>query len=148
MGPRCLRLLAGTLLAGCTLGEADTRRTVPGDAAEVAGRVEAELRRLGFVDLERTGGGIEARALTVEDSWAVCGPILVGDGDDRYRMVSAERERGTVRVTFAEAPDGVMVAVLPTFAADYRNPNKGIVIPRACRSGGVLEGQILAAAAG
>ncbi len=142
-------ILALLPLAGCTLGSIEHSRTVPEDPATVAERLASELPRLGFVEVERSPGAVTATAAAVTSGWAICGPILVGDGDDRYRMVGADRRHGSVRVTLTPAAGGgTTVAVFPSFTADYRDPNKGIVLERACRSGGTLEGQLLQAAAG
>ena len=142
-----VHVLVLLLLAGCATAP-ETRRVVPGDPASAGARIAAELTRLGFADVMRSDGAVSGRTGSVEQGWAICGPILVGDGDDRYRMVSVGRERAAVQVLLAPAPEGVAITVEPTFVGEYRHPGKGILLERPCRTGGTLERLILAAAAG
>jgi hypothetical protein len=139
--------LSALLLAGCAGGRVETRRTIPVEPATVAERLVAELTRLGFRRISRGKGLIEAMAGSVAPSWATCGPILVGDGDDRHRMVSAGQEHGSVRIMLAPATGGTSLAVLARFVADYRNPYTTNSLERACRTTGVLERMLLDEAA-
>ena len=136
------------LLEACAGGQMETNRTVPGEPAAVTDRVMAELTRLGFRGITKGNGTIEATAGNVAPSWATCGPILVGDGDDRHRMVSAGRESGSLRIMLAPAGGGTSLAVVAEFAADYRNPYTTAGLERACRTNGTLERMLLDAAAG
>jgi hypothetical protein len=152
------RLTAAALLglAACT-DPVETRRAVPGDAAEVQGRIVAELVRLGFgpASASASGGGsvIEAAAAPASDEWASCGPVLVGGGgsDKARRMATAETERGAVRVELTPVGGGgggTEVDVAAAFTGGYRHPSTTYRFERACRSNGVLEARLLAAAAG
>ena len=75
------------------------------------------------------------RPANVAPSWATCGPILVGDGDDRHRMVSADRRarHGADRAGAGRRRD-LRWSIDADFAADYRNPNTGTGLERACRT--------------
>ena len=136
------------LLDACAGGQMETNRTVPGEPAIVGERVVAELTRLGFRRITKGNGTIAATAASVAPSWATCGPILVGDGDDRHRMVSAGREQGKVRIMLAQAGGGTSLAIFADFAAEYRNPYTGTGRERACRTTGTLERVLLDVAAG
>ena len=148
------RLTAAALLglAACT-DPVETRRAVPGDAAEVQGRIVAELVRLGFgpASASASGGGsvIEAAAAPAPDEWASCGPMLVGGGgsDKARRMATAETERGAVRVELTPTGGGgTEVDVTAAFTGSYRNPITTYRFDRTCRSNGVVEARLLAAA--
>jgi hypothetical protein len=148
------RLTAAALLglAACA-DPAETRRAVPGEAAEVQGRIVAELARLGFgpASASVSGGGsvIEAAAAPAPDGWASCGPVLVGGGgsDKARRMATAEAERGTVRVALTPTGGGgTEVDVTAAFTGSYRNPITTYRFDRTCRSNGVVEARLLAAA--
>ncbi len=131
--------IAATLaLASCTLGPIETERTVPDEPAAVAARVEAELTKFGFRRSEGGADVIEATAGNVAEEWATCGPTLVGDGDNRRRMATAERESGMVRVVVMQLGDGASVTVSTRFAGYYRNSFIGYGGDRPCRSTGVL----------
>jgi hypothetical protein len=153
--PMRSRLTAAALLGlGACTDPVETRRAVPGDAAEVQGRIVAELVRLGFgpASASASGGGsvIEASAAPASDEWASCGPVLVGDGgsDKARRMATAESERGAVRVelTPAGGGSGTEVDVTAAFTGRYRNPITTYRFDRTCRSNGVVEARLLAAA--
>jgi hypothetical protein len=150
------RLAAAVLLglAACA-GPVETRRTVPADLAEVRGRIVAELARLGFGPASASASGgrsvIEAAAARAPDEWASCGPTFVdvGGPDDAPRMATAEAERGAVRVELTPTGGGgTEVDVTAAFTGSYRNPNTTYRFEQACRSYGVVEARLLAAAAG
>ena len=147
------RLTAAALLGlGACADPVETRRAVPGDAAEVQGRIVAELARLGFGPASASASGgrsvIEAAAAPAPDEWASCGPVLVGDGgsDKARRMATAEAERGAVRVELTPAGGGTEVDVTAAFTGSYRNPITTYRFDRTCRSNGVVEARLLAAA--
>jgi hypothetical protein len=144
----CSTSVAFLALAACA-GPVETRRAVPGDPAEVRGRIVAELTRLGFTTSGGGGPAIEATAATARDDWASCGPTLVGGGgsDEARRMATAETERGAVRVELTPAGGGsTEVDVATEFTGSYRNPITTYRFDRACRSAGVVESRLLAAA--
>ena len=72
--------------------------------------------------------------------------MLLGDGDDRFRMVNATSRQGSVAVTTAPAATGTEVRVEPSFSAIYRNPITGTSFEAPCSSTGVLEQKLLDAA--
>jgi hypothetical protein len=143
------RLAAAVLLglAACA-GPGETRRAVPADLAEVRSRVVADLARLGFGPASTSGGGsvVEATAAAVPDAWPSCGPALVGS--EPRRMATAETARGTVRVelTPVGGGGGTEVDVAAAFTGGYRHPSTTYRFERVCRSNGVLEARLLAAA--
>ena len=144
------RLAAAVLLglAACA-GPVETRRTVPADLADVRSRVMAELARLGFGPASTSGGGsvVEATVAAVPDEWASCGPALVGS--EPRRMATAETERGAVRVELTPVGGGgTEVEVAAAFTGGYRHPSTTYRFERVCRSHGVVEARLLAAAAG
>jgi hypothetical protein len=148
------RLTAAALLglAACA-DPVETRRAVPGDVAEVQGRIVAELARLGFGPASASASGgrsvIEASAAPAPDGWASCGPVLVGDGgsDKARRMATAVTERGAVRVELTPAGGGgTEVDVTAAFTGSYRNPITTYRFDRTCRSNGGVEARLLAAA--
>jgi hypothetical protein len=131
-------------LAACA-GPVETRRAVPGDLAEVQGRIVAELARLGFGPASASVSGgrsvIEAAAARAPDEWASCGPTFVdvGGPDEAPRMATAETERGAVRVELTPTGGGgTEVDVTAAFTGSYRNPSTTYRFERACRSNGVL----------
>ena len=143
------RLTAAAVLclASC-VAPVETRRAVPGDLAEVRSRITAELTRLGFTPTSGGGSVIEATVATAPDDWASCGPTLVGGGgpDESRRMAVAETERGAVRVELTPAGDGTEIDVATEFTGSYRNPITSYRFDRSCRSNGVVESRLLAAA--
>jgi hypothetical protein len=149
------RLTAAALLGlGACTDPVETRRAVPGDAAEVQGRIVAELVRLGFgpASASASGGGsvIEAAAARAPDGWASCGPTFVdvGGPDDAPRMATAEAERGAVRVALTPTGGGgTEVEVAAAFTGSYHSPVTTYRFERPCRSNGVVEARLLAAAA-
>jgi hypothetical protein len=135
------------VLAACAAERDATPRRVAGDPKTVAERLGAELARLGF-RWRGTTGGIEATAGNVPADWAACPPVLVGGGDDRRQMASAGQRRGSVRIDLAAAGDGgTSVTLAARFTASYRNGITGYAFERACRSSGVVEASLVAAAA-
>jgi hypothetical protein len=144
--------IAGLLcLAACaTQAPVETDRAVAGDPATVRGRVAAELTRLGLSGSGSADDGAALRASTANapGDWASCPPTLVGSGDDGRRLATADREQAQVTVGFVPVASGTRVSVQARFAASYRNPISGYAFERNCRSNGVLERRILAAAAG
>jgi hypothetical protein len=147
---RSLKVMAALLgLAACAAGPpVPADREVAGDPAETRRRIEAELARL---DLAPAAGGadaLEARRTGAPAAWADCGPVLLGDGDDRYRMAMADARAATVRVTLAPAPAGTRVAVAVRATGSYRNPFTTYRVDRPCPSTGLVESRLLAAADG
>lgn len=142
-----LTVVAVLCLAACA-APVETRRAVPGDLAEVRSRITAELARLGFTPTAGEGSVIEATAATAPDDWASCGPTLVGGGgpDESRRMATAEAERAAVRVELTPAGGGTQVDVATEFTGSYRNPITSYRFARGCRSNGVVESRLLAAA--
>jgi hypothetical protein len=142
-----LTAVAGLCLAACA-GPVETRGTVPGNLDEVRSRITAELARLGFTPMPGGDAVVEATAAAAPDDWASCGPTLVGGGgpDESRRMATAETERGTVRVELTPAGGGTAVDVTTDFTANYRNPITSYRFDRTCRSNGVVESRLLAAA--
>jgi hypothetical protein len=134
-------------LASCAT-PVETRRAVPGDLAEVRSRITAELARLGFTPTAGEGSVIGATAATAPDDWASCGPTLVGGGgpDESRRMATADAERAAVRVELTPAGGGTEVDVATEFTGSYRNPITSYRFDRRCRSNGVVESRLLAAA--
>jgi hypothetical protein len=130
----------------CAATPIPTERTVEGTPAEVAARIEAELPRLGFLRTEGAGAGIAAQTGNMPADWASCSPRLVSDGDDRRRMVTAGSRSADVVIALSPAPGGTLVTVRTDLSATYRNPLRASAFTAACRSTGVLESQLLAAA--
>jgi hypothetical protein len=134
-------------LAACATRTIETSRTVPGDPAAVRARLEAELSRLGFRPASSSPGtSLEATDGTAAVDWAACPPVLVGAGDNGARMVTAGQRRAGVRVDLAPGDGGTAVTVAANFAASYRNPRSGNRFERDCRSKGIVEARLLAAA--
>jgi hypothetical protein len=109
----------------------------------------AELRRLGLAPV----GGEEGVVVTTSRSavpagWASCAPIIVGQDGPERRMVTVESRHGTVRATLTPAGRGTRVDVAADFTGTYRNPITTYRREEPCRSTGVLESRLLAAAAG
>jgi hypothetical protein len=148
------RLAAAVLLglAACA-GPVETRRAVPAGLADARSRVVAELARLGFgpASASASGGGsvIEAAAARAPDGWASCGPTFVdvGGPHDAPRMATAEAERGAVRVALTPTGGGgTEVEVAAAFTGSYHSPVTTYRFERPCRSNGVVEARLLAAA--
>jgi hypothetical protein len=143
---RSVPLAAWLAVAGCAGQPVQTGRTVPADPARAQRAVEAELRSLGFVGIRLRPGMVEATAGNVPSAWAACPPVLVGDGDDRRRMASPSRRQAVARVTIVPGAGGAAVTVATSFGATYRNGFSGNGFERACRSQGIIESRLLAAA--
>ena len=136
-------------LAACVAGPpVPTEREVPGDPAEVRRRIEAELARLGFAPAASTADALEATRAGAPATWAACAPILLGDGDDTYRMATADGRAATVRVTLTPATAGTRVATTVHVTGSYRNPFTTYRVDRPCASTGFVETRLLAAAGG
>jgi hypothetical protein len=142
-----LTAVAVLCLAACA-APVETRRAVPGDLAAVRSRITAELARLGFTLTAGAGPVIEATATTAPDDWATCGPTLVGGGgpNESRRMATADAERAAVRVELTPAGGGTQADVATEFTGSYRNPITSYRFDRTCRSNGVVESRLLAAA--
>lgn len=136
------------ILTGCATGPAGTERTVAVPPAVVLERIGAELDALGFTRSGGQPGALAASSDRALPAWATCSPALVGDGDDRRVMVSAERRYAEVRVTTVPAGGQVAVSVAAAFRADYRNRLRAASFSRRCRTTGALEALLLAAAGG
>jgi hypothetical protein len=144
--------LAAALAACATAPPAETERLVAGPPVAAAERIEAALNALGLRRTQGSAGVIEAETRQASTAWASCLPMLVSDGDDRRRMVTAEQRRASVRVDLAPAGPGTSgpgttVRVTSSFVADYRNPISGYGFERDCSSRGVVERTLLDAAA-
>jgi len=144
--------LATALVSCATAPPAETDRLVAGPSATVAARIEAALNGLGLRRTQGSAGVIEAETRQASTAWASCLPVLVSDGDDRRRMVTAEQRRASVQVDLAPAGpgtsgQGTTVRVTTRFAAGYRNPSSGYSFERDCDSRGVVERTLLDAAA-
>jgi hypothetical protein len=133
------------LLAGCTTGPDRTERSVEASPAVVLERIAAQLRALGFTTGPATPGALTATTTRADPAWATCSPTLVGDGDDRRVMVTAERRDAEVRVTATPAAGRTDLSVGAEFRAGYRNRLRAANFDRACRSTGFLEARLLAA---
>ena len=138
------------LLAGCAGAPPPTDRTVPNDASTVRDRVVDELRALGLGPSVGSDGVISARTGNAPTEWASCSPALVGRGGDHNskRLVSVRSRQAVIRVALAPAGAATRVDVMVTFTASYDNPETATGFERACRSRGVVEARLLAAAAG
>jgi hypothetical protein len=147
---RSLKVMAALLgLAACVAGPpVPSDREVAGDPAEIRRRIEAELARLGLAPAAGGAGVLEAHRTGAPAAWAGCAPVLLGDGDDRYRMATADTRAATVRVTLAPAPAGTRAAVAVRATGSYRNPFTTYRVDRPCSSTGLVESRLLAAAGG
>lgn len=125
-----------------------TGRVVPSDPPMVRERVVAELRSLGLVPVVVGDGVITARASQAPADWASCSPALVGRGgsNNSKRMVSVRSRQAVIAVALAPAGAATEVDVMATYSARYDNPETATSFERPCRSSGVLEARLLAAA--
>jgi hypothetical protein len=135
-------------LAGCATGPASTERTLDAAPAVVLERVTIELRDLGFSPETGGPGSLLATTTRADPAWATCSPVLVGDGDDRRLMASAERRDAQIRVTATAVAGRTDLSVGAEFRAGYRNRLRAAGFERACRSTGVLEARLLEAGGG
>lgn len=135
-------------LAGCAGVPPVTDRVAPGDPTAVREQVVAELRALGLVTFEPGNGVISAKTSQAPGDWASCSPALVGRGgsNESRRMVSVRSREAAVEVALQPLGDATKVEVTARFSARYDNPETATSFERACRSNGVLEARLLAAA--
>jgi hypothetical protein len=143
--------VAGALLGlvACVAGPpVPTEREVPGDPAEVRRRIETELARLGFQPAAGTAGALEAARADAPAAWAACGPVLLGDGDNTYRMAMADARAVKVQATFTPGTAGTRVITAVRATGSYRNPFTTYRVDRPCPSTGFVESRVLAAAGG
>lgn len=143
---RFAAMAAWLSVGACVAPPIETSRAISADPAQVRRQVEAELTALGFTRVGTQPEGIEARAAAAPPAWAACPPALVGDGDDRRRMATPDRRQAVVRIAIAPGTSGTRITVAASFTAAYRNPFSGYGSERACRSRGVVEARLLAAA--
>src|SRR4051794_32191303 len=147
------RVLLATVTAGCLAACAGvpppSDRVVPYDPATVSDRLRAEMGSLGLLATSDDNGVISARATKAAADWASCPPALVGRGGGDHsssRMVSVRSRHAAVRVVLVPVGDGTKVEVVAMFSASYDNPETAAGFDRDCRSRGVLEARLLAAA--
>lgn len=138
------------LLAGCAGVPTATDRVVPSEPPVVRDRVVAELRSLGLAPVVGGDGVITARASQAPGEWAGCSPALVGRGgsNNSKRMVSVRSRQAVIHVALVPVGADTKVEVTALFTARYDNPETASNFERACRSKGVLEARLLAAAGG
>jgi hypothetical protein len=107
------------------------------------------MRSLGMTVASGDPDRISARTLNVPVGWASCPPAFVGRGGGDHsssRMVSVRSRHAAVRVVLVPAGDAIKVEVVAMFSASYDNPETASGFDRDCRSRGVLEARLLAAA--
>lgn len=140
----------GPLVAACVAGvPIEPAREVAGPPSAVGERVAAGFRHLGLGSPRANDDGTLSAGLGhVRTEWAKCRPRLVGGGDDRKVMATANRRRGDVDVTLTPAPTGTRVEVRTHFIGIYRNTATGYTFETPCASTGVIENGLIAAAAG
>lgn len=136
------------LLAGCASVPTATDRVVPGEPPAVRDRIVAELRSLGLAPVVGGDGVITARASQAPAEWVGCSPALVGRGgsNDSRRMVSVRFRQAVIHVALVQVGAATKVEVTTLFTARYDNPETAANLERACRSKGVIEARLLAAA--
>ncbi|MEK0083408.1 hypothetical protein [Benzoatithermus flavus] len=143
-------LLGAAILLGvaaCASVPVETDRTVAGDPAEVRSRIEAEIIRLGFTrTTDGTSGVVTASRSGTPAAWMSCVPEIVGQEDPERRMVTVQSRHGTVRVTLEPAAGGTRVVIATDFTGTYRNPYTTYPFEKPCRSTGVVESRLFAAA--
>lgn len=137
-----------TGLAGCLLGTpVQTVREVTAEPAVVRQRVLAALERLRLAPVsEGDDDVLRTRIAAVPVAWIRCRPMLLGDQEDRFRMVTARHKEGDVTVALTSTPPVTQVRVSPSYRATYRNPVNGTSFDAPCESSGVLERRLLDAA--
>ena len=143
---RSTSVAALVAVAACVAQPIETSRTVTADPAWARRAIEAELTALGFTRVGTEPERIEATAGAAPPAWAACPPMLVGDGEDRRRMASPDRRQAVVRIAITPGTAGAQITIAASFTAAYRNPFSGYGSERACRSRGVVEARLLAAA--
>lgn len=149
---RAIWLLAalGPLVAACVAGGSiEPVREVAAPPPVVGERVAAGFRQLGLSS-PQTGsdGTLRANLGNVRTEWAKCRPRLVGDGDGRRVMATANRRRGDVEVRLTPVPTGTRVEVRTRYIGFYRNTATGYTFETPCASTGAVEDRLTAAAAG
>ncbi|MFL5335349.1 MAG: hypothetical protein ACJ8H8_19730 [Geminicoccaceae bacterium] len=140
---------AAAFLAACAGAPPPSDRVVPRNPATVSDRLQAELRSLGLTVTSGDPGVIAARALNVPADWASCPPAVVGRGGGNHsssRLVSVRSRHAAIRVVLVPVGDATKVEVVAMFSASYDNPETASSFDRDCRSKGVLEARLLAAA--
>lgn len=136
------------LLAGCVSAPPPSSRVVSADPTTVRERVQMAMRADGLVATVRDDGTIVARSLQVPGDWARCPPVLVGRGgsNESKRMVTVRSRRVSLRVVLTPVGQATTIDVDADFSGAYDNPETAASFDRACRSTGVLEARLLAAA--
>ena len=140
---------AAALLVACAGEPPPADRIVPQDPASASKRIQEEMGRLGLMVTSGGDGVISAQAINAPTDWASCPPALVGRGGGNHsssRLVSVSSRHATVRVVLVTDGDATKVNVTAMFSASYDNPESGSRFDRDCRSSGVLEARLLAAA--
>lgn len=147
VGARSIALGLLMLLAACAGERPPPVRAVPGTPETADAKVAGALSRLQLVPRPaEAGSGVAASIHSVPASWSICRPMLLADGDDRFRMVNPTSRQGSVTVITSPAATGTEVQVTPMFEATYRNAITGTSFQSACESTGVLEQKLLDAA--
>jgi hypothetical protein len=150
--PTCIVLATATaaaFLAACAGVPPPSDRVVPQNSAVARDRLQAEMRSLGMTVTSGDPGVIAARTLNAPSDWASCTPAFVGRGGGDHsssRMVSVRSRHAAVRVVLVPVGDATKVEVVAMFSASYDNPETAAGFDRDCRSRGVLEARLLAAA--
>ena len=107
------------------------------------------MTSLGLVVSTDQDGMLTGRTAQAPDEWAACGSALVGRGGGEHtsaRLVSVSSLSADVQVTVMPTGESAAVEVRAAFSASYVNPERGGRFERPCRSKGVLEARLLAAA--
>lgn len=144
-----LGALALLPLCACMGPPPETRRLAAGDDAAIRQRIAAEMTALGLVVAASDTGVLTGRTARASTDWAACSPALVGRGGGEHtsrRLVSVSSRSAEVQVVIAPAGDSATVEVLAEFSASYVNPERGGSFEQPCRTKGVLEARLLAAA--
>ncbi len=142
-------MAAGTILTGCTGAPIESARIVPADPATVGDRIRASMLPLGLTPTTGQDQTIIGTTTHAPADWAACGIVLVGRGGGEHssrRATSVDARAASVRVALTPAGDGTAVKVRAMFSGAYYNPETAQKFDRPCRSKGVLEARLLAAA--
>jgi hypothetical protein len=136
------------LLAACAGAPSETGRVVQHDPTTVSDRIESEMRSLGLAPTMGEDRVISARSTNAPSAWASCGLAMVGRGgtNKSSRAVSAGSRNAAIRVALTPAGDATKVDITARFAATYYNPETAGSFEQSCRTRGVLEARLLAAA--
>src|SRR3954449_2652993 len=140
---------AAVVLADCAGVRPPSDRVVPQNPGVVRDRLLAEMRSLGMTVTSGDPGVTSARALNVPADWASCPPAFVGRGGGDHsssRLVSVRSRHAAIRVVLVPVGDATRIEVVAMFSASYDNPETASGFDRDCRSRGVLEARLLAAA--